>query len=64
MNLLTTFIALLMIADSIFTLANRAKVESWLADLFPNLDVAKVASIEGFVGLAILFLKLTTRSLA
>lgn len=64
MNLLTSFIALLMLADSLFTLANLAKVESWLNDYFPDLNVRKLALVEGVVGLMILLFKFTTSSLA
>jgi len=63
MNLLTTIIAFLMLADSAFTLANLKKVESWLEELFPNLDIRKLAIIEGAVGLLIILFKLATTSL-
>jgi len=62
MNLLTTFIAILMFADSLFTLMNLAKVESWLNDYFPNLDIRKLALVEGAAGLLILLMKLATQS--
>ena len=64
MNLVITFIAILMVADALFTLTNLAKVETWLSDYFPNLDVRKVAMVEGAVGLFILALKLSTRTLS
>lgn len=63
MNLLTTFIALLMVGDALFALTNLARVESWLKEFFPDLDVKKLAFVEGAAGLAILVLKFTTSSL-
>ncbi|MDT8447235.1 MAG: hypothetical protein RRB13_10135 [bacterium] len=62
MNLLTTFIALLMLGDALFALSNLARVESWLKEFFPNLDVKQLALVEGGVGLAILAIKFTTGS--
>ncbi|OGH01053.1 MAG: hypothetical protein A2600_01330 [Candidatus Lambdaproteobacteria bacterium RIFOXYD1_FULL_56_27] len=63
MNLLTTLIALAMVADSLFALANQATVQSWLKEHFPNLNVRKLAWVEGAVGVLILALKLATSSL-
>ena len=49
-----------MIADAAFTLLNQSKVESVLRNAFPNLDVKKLATVEGVVGLTILSLKIAT----
>ncbi|OFZ81488.1 MAG: hypothetical protein A2508_07205 [Candidatus Lambdaproteobacteria bacterium RIFOXYD12_FULL_49_8] len=63
MNLLITFLALLMVADSFFALTNLRKVQNWLEDYFPNLDIKKLALVEGVAGLLILLLKLVSHSL-
>ncbi|MCP4298120.1 MAG: hypothetical protein GY786_21240 [Proteobacteria bacterium] len=64
MNLVVTIIAILMVADSAFTLGNLTKVESILATAFPNLDIRKLALIEGIAGLIILGIKITTKTLS
>ena len=63
MNLFTTLIAGLMVGDALFAWANLAKLESFLSQIFPNLDLRKVALVEGGVGIFILLFKLTTHSL-
>ncbi|MBT4288132.1 MAG: hypothetical protein HOD92_12420 [Deltaproteobacteria bacterium] len=63
MNLIITIIAVLMVADSLFTLANLSKVESLLHRAFPSLDIKKVAIVEGVVGFIIILVKLSTHSL-
>ena len=62
MNTVITVIAILMVADALFTLLNLSKVESLLQNVFPNLNVKKLAVIEGLVGGFILILKMGTGS--
>lgn len=63
MNLTITIVAVLMIIDALFTLVNLSKVESLLHRAFPNLDIKKVAIIEGFVGFIIISIKISTHTL-
>ena len=63
MNLLLTIIAIIMVVDSIFTLLNLTKVESILHSVFPKMDVRKLATIEGVVGIIILALKYGTKTI-
>ncbi|MDX2470870.1 MAG: hypothetical protein QNL04_09890 [SAR324 cluster bacterium] len=62
MHLLTTFIALLMVGDAVFTLTNFARVENMIHQIFPDLDLKKVAFVEGAAGLGIIVLKMITDS--
>ncbi len=62
LNLITTIIAFLMIADAGFTLTNLTRVETLIHQLFPQLDVKKLAWVEGLVGLVILVVKSITDS--
>lgn len=64
MNLLTTIIAFLMVADAGFTLSNLTRVENLIHQLFPQLDVKKLAWVEGLAGVLILILKSLTDSFA
>lgn len=64
MNIVITLVAVLMVADSAFTLGNLTKIESILATTFPNLDIKKLAFIEGVVGLIILGIKISTKTLS
>lgn len=60
MNLILTIVAVLMITDAAFALLNLTKFESLLHTQFPNMNVKKLAVVEGVVGLVILVLKITT----
>ncbi len=60
MNLLITIIAVLMVADAAFTLLNLSMVESILKRYFPNMNIKKLALVEGFIGLIVLVLKIGT----
>jgi len=62
MNLLTTIIACLMVGDAIFAFINLARLESLIHQLFPQLDLKKVALVEGTVGGVILVFKILTDS--
>lgn len=62
MNLAITLIACLMIADSLFALLNISKVKSILHKAFPNLDIKKVAIIEGVAGAIIILVKVITQT--
>ena len=62
MNLVITIIGVLMVADSAFTLLNINKVESILHKAFPNLNVKKVAIVEGTAGVLIVGAKIMTNS--
>lgn len=64
MNLLTTIIACLMVGDAIFATLNLARLESLIHQLFPQLNLKKVALVEGLVGGAILLFKILTDSLS
>ena len=64
MNLLITIIAVLMVADAAFTLVNLSMVESILKRYFPNLNIKKLALVEGLVGLIVLALKAGTGTLS
>jgi hypothetical protein len=64
MNLLITIIAVLLVSDASFTLLNLTKVESILKQHFPNINIKKLAAIEGLVGLVILMLKISTGTLS
>lgn len=60
MNLFITIIAVLMVSDAAFTLLNLTKVESFISNYFPKMNVKKLAIVEGAAGGAVLFLKLAT----
>jgi len=62
MNTVITIIAILMVADALFTLLNLSKVESLLQNVFPNLNIKKLAVVEGLAGGFILILKIGTGS--
>lgn len=64
MNLVITIIAVLMVSDAAFTLLNLSKVESFITNYFPNMDVKKLAVVEGAAGLVILLLKLATGTIS
>lgn len=64
MNLAITVVAVLMVSDASFTLLNLNKVESLLKRYFPNMDIKKLAVLEGVVGLVILLLKISTGTLS
>jgi len=64
MNTVITVIAILMVADSLFTLLNLSKVESILHNVFPSLNIKKLAIIEGFAGGVILLFKVSTNSIS
>ena len=64
MNLFITIVAVLMISDAAFALLNLAKFESILQSYFPNMDVKKLAIVEGATGALILVLKLITGTIA
>ena len=64
MNSVITVIAILMVADALFTLFNLSKVESLLQNIFPNLNVKKLAIVEGLAGGFIILLKFSTDSIA
>ncbi len=64
MNLAITIVAVLMVSDASFTLLNLNKVESLLKRYFPNMDIKKLAVLEGVVGLVILLLKISTGTLS
>ena len=51
-----------MIGDAIFTLTNFARVENMIHQMFPDLDLKKVAYVEGAVGLFIVLFKANTDS--
>jgi hypothetical protein len=63
MNLVITIIAILMVSDAGFTLGNLHKVESILASTFPDLDIKKLAFVEGLAGLIILGVKFSSNTL-
>lgn len=63
MDLFITIIAALMVADAVFALLNLGKFESLLKAHFPNMNVKKLAVVEGSVGVVILMLKLATGTL-
>lgn len=63
MNLFTTVIAVLMVADSTFTLINLDKVESMLKSFFPNLNIKLLALIEGAIGMIALLIKIKMKTL-
>lgn len=63
MNIFITIVAIIMVADSLFTLANLSKVESILQSAFPKMDIKKLATIEGLVGLVILVIKYSTQTI-
>lgn len=62
MHLITTIIAILMLADALFALTNQEYVESVLKNFFPGMNVRQVALIEGGAALLILLVKLATNS--
>ncbi len=64
MNLFLTIVAVLMVSDAAFTLLNLSKVESFLQSRFPNLNIKKLAVVEGIVGIIILFLKINTKTIS
>lgn len=64
MNTVITVIAILMVADALFTILNLSKVESLLQNVFPNLNVKKLAVVEGLAGGLILILKISTNSIS
>jgi len=57
-----TIVAVLMVADAAFTLANLSRVESILQAVFPRMNVKALALVEGGVGLVIILLKLGTET--
>ena len=63
MHLVITIIAIIMVADSAFTLGNLSKVETILVSFFPNLDIKTVAMVEGVAGLVILGFKISTKTI-
>ncbi len=63
MNLITTLIAGLMVGDALFSWMNLAKLESFLSQIFPHLNLRRLALTEGGVGVFILLFKLATHSL-
>lgn len=64
MHTFITVIAILMLADACFTLLNLSKVKSIFNEVFPNVDVKKLATIEGAVGLAIIIIKIGTGTIS
>lgn len=60
MHLAITVISVLMISDAAFTLLNISKVESFLKEYFPSMNVKKLAMVEGAAGALILLLKIAT----
>jgi hypothetical protein len=64
MNTVITVMAILMVADALFTLLNLSKVESLLLNVFPNLNVKKLAVVEGLAGGFIIILKISTGSVS
>lgn len=60
MNLFITVVSVLMISDAAFTLVNLNKVQSLLHSRFPQINVKKLALVEGVVGLVVLALKIVT----
>ncbi len=62
MNIAITIVGFLMIADSLFTLLNLDRVESFLHKVFPQLNVKKLAVVEGVVGCAVILIKLYTKT--
>ena len=63
MNLTITVIGILMVTDSLFTLLNFSKVESALHKYFPNLNIKKLALVEGITGAIILMIKFFTQTI-
>ena len=63
MNLLITIIAILMIADALFIYANYSGLEPFIAKIFPNLELKKLAIVEGVIGAIILIIKTKTGTL-
>jgi len=64
MHTFITVIAILMLADACFTLLNLSKVKSIFNEIFPKLDVKKLAAVEGAVGLVIIIIKVGTGTIA
>ena len=52
-----------MVADALFTILNIDRVESVLHRIFPNLDVRKVAIVEGVTGCIVIFIKISTKTI-
>ncbi len=64
MHTIITVVAVLMISDACFTLLNLTKVESMLHNIFPRMNVKKLAMIEGIAGLVIIILKIGTHTIS
>ena len=51
-----------MVGDAVFTLTNFARVENMIHQIFPDLDLRKIALVEGVAGLGIILIKMVTDS--
>ena len=63
MNTLISIFATIMIVDSLFTLLNLSKVESVVKVFFPEMNIKKLAMVEGLVGIIIILIKFSTNTL-
>ncbi|MCP4752020.1 MAG: hypothetical protein GY866_14085 [Proteobacteria bacterium] len=63
MNTIITVVAILMVSDAAFTLLNLSKVESFLNKAFPKMNVRKLAMVEGVVGMVIIIIKISTKTI-